>query len=165
MIYLLDANVLITAHRQYYAIDRIPEFWDWLVHMGELGHIKIPQEIYDEFSDGEDELAEWANQEHVSQALILNEVVDPIKLREVLKLGYGENLTDDELEQTGQDPFLIAHALTDPKNRKVVTTEVSKPTKTRANRHIPDVCTKLEVESLNTFKLLAELDFKTGWKV
>lgn len=163
MIYLLDANVLITAHRQYYAIDRIPEFWDWLVHMGELGHIKIPQEIYDEFGDGEDQLAEWANQEHVFQALILNEHVDPITLRAVLNTGYGNNLTDDELEQTGQDPFLIAYALTDPENRKVVTTEVSKPTKTRANRHIPDVCNQVGVESLNTFKLLAVLDFKTGW--
>jgi hypothetical protein len=32
MIYLLDANILITASRNYYPIDRVPEFWEWLVY-------------------------------------------------------------------------------------------------------------------------------------
>nr|WP_234706678.1 DUF4411 family protein [Ensifer aridi] len=27
-VYLLDANVLITAKNQYYPIHRVPEFWD-----------------------------------------------------------------------------------------------------------------------------------------
>ena len=37
MLYLLDSNVLIDANRDYYPIERVPEFWDWLVAMGELG--------------------------------------------------------------------------------------------------------------------------------
>lgn len=163
MLYLLDANVLITAHRQYYAIDRFPEFWDWLIYMGELGHIKVPQEIYDEFKNGDDELANWANQHHVIKELILNENVDTFNVRRVLREGYAENLTDDEIEQIGQDPFLIAYALTNPRDRVVVTTEVSKPSKLRANRHIPDVCKIVGIVSHNTFELLKKLDFKTGW--
>ncbi|MCY4508918.1 MAG: DUF4411 family protein [Acidobacteria bacterium] len=31
MLYLLDANVLIDAHRDYYPLGRVPEFWDWLI--------------------------------------------------------------------------------------------------------------------------------------
>ncbi len=31
MLYLLDANVLIDADRDYYPIDRVPEFWDWIL--------------------------------------------------------------------------------------------------------------------------------------
>ena len=31
MLYLLDANVFIDANRDYYPLDRFPEFWDWLV--------------------------------------------------------------------------------------------------------------------------------------
>lgn len=27
MLYLLDANVLITASRLYYPVDQVPEFW------------------------------------------------------------------------------------------------------------------------------------------
>lgn len=30
MLYLLDANELITAHNLYYPIDVVPEFWEWL---------------------------------------------------------------------------------------------------------------------------------------
>ena len=30
VLYLLDANVLIDANRDYYPIHRVPEFWDWL---------------------------------------------------------------------------------------------------------------------------------------
>ena len=36
MLYLLDASVLITAYNSYYPIDRVPEYWEWLVHMGGL---------------------------------------------------------------------------------------------------------------------------------
>ena len=30
MLYLLDANVLITANNLYYPIDSVPEYWEWL---------------------------------------------------------------------------------------------------------------------------------------
>lgn len=52
MLYLLDANVLITAHNNYYPIDRFPEFWDWLAHQGNQGNLKIPVEIYEEIKEG-----------------------------------------------------------------------------------------------------------------
>ncbi len=48
VLYLLDANVLIDANRDYYPIARIPEFWDWLLEIGRLDRIKVPQEIYEE---------------------------------------------------------------------------------------------------------------------
>ncbi len=48
MLYLLDANVLITAHNLYYAIDAVPEFWAWLVHKGSAGDLKMPLENYEE---------------------------------------------------------------------------------------------------------------------
>lgn len=66
MIYLLDASVLITANRQYYAIDRVPEFWGWLVYMGEMGNVKIPKEIYEEFKDGKDALSIWAREDELN---------------------------------------------------------------------------------------------------
>ena len=42
MRFLLDANVLIDANRDYYPIERIPEFWDWLAYQGRQGNVKIP---------------------------------------------------------------------------------------------------------------------------
>lgn len=55
MLYLLDANVLIDAHHKSYPIDRIPEFWAWLVSHGQQQQVKIPLEIYQEILPGQKE--------------------------------------------------------------------------------------------------------------
>ena len=55
---LLDANVLIDAHQDYYPLDRIRPFWTWLVEMGIAGSIKVPAEIYDEIAPNRGMLAE-----------------------------------------------------------------------------------------------------------
>ena len=36
-LYLMDANVLIRAHADYYPLDRLPQFWAWL-----LSNRKVP---------------------------------------------------------------------------------------------------------------------------
>jgi hypothetical protein len=168
MLYLLDANVVITAHQQYFAVDRVPEFWSWIVHMAGVGSIKMPIETFDEVTEGpEDEkdlLYQWMRQEQVSSDLIFPDEVDQALVQKVLDVGYGADLTDDELEEIGQDPFLIAYALADPANRCVVSVEESKPKLKRKNRRVPDVCNSVGVRCINTFKLLRELDFKTNWK-
>ena len=51
MLYLLDASVLISAHNQYYAVDRVPEYWEWLRHVASQGLVKMPIEIYEEIKD------------------------------------------------------------------------------------------------------------------
>jgi hypothetical protein len=148
----------------------VPEFWEWLVHQGQAGRIKIPIEIYEEFEDARrpdgsrDELAEWAATPEVKEALLLTEDSDPDLVSKVTLEGYGEDPTDQELETIGRDPFLISRALEDIDNRTIVSTEVSKPNRARANRKIPDVCRDLNIRCINNFQLLNELDFKTGWK-
>ena len=164
MLYLLDANVLITAHNSYYPIDRVPEFWEWLAHVCAEEHAKVPVELYEEITDGNDALADWARNDDNRSALLLDEVVDGRLVSRVVEQGYAPDLTDDEFEKIGRDPFLIAYALVASGQRCVVTTEVSKPRRTRANRHIPDVCTTLGVHCIDSFQLLRALDFRTSWK-
>jgi hypothetical protein len=55
MLYLLDANVLITAHNQYYPVEGVPQFWIWLAQMGNAGLVKMPLENYEEVKDGGDD--------------------------------------------------------------------------------------------------------------
>ena len=130
MLYLLDANTLIDAKRDYYPIERIPEFWDWLLFQGEQGNIKIPIEQYEEFYDkkdndgNKDELATWAEKEEVKEALLFGEEIEQGLVARVTYDGYTANPTDDELIKIGRDPFLIAYALKDPINRCIVTTEI-----------------------------------------
>jgi len=165
MLYLLDANVLIDANRDYYAIERVPEFWEWLAHSGKNDLVKIPLEVYEEINEGNDDLAIWAKEDGNRTALLLQEEVDISLVSHVTNEGYALNLTDDEVEKIGRDPFLIAYALVDPSNRCVVTTEVSKPNRQRANRHLPDVCRHFNVRSCNTFEFVRALNFRTKWNL
>lgn len=164
MLYLLDANVFITAKNTYYPIDRVPEFWEWLIYQGEQGNVKIVQEVYDEIHGGKDDLSLWAKEDEVLNALLLDEDADVNEVRNVIEQGYANDLTDDEVEKVGRDPFLIAYAMFDIDNRIVVTTEVSATSKQRANRRIPDVCDDFNVKCIDTFRLTSDLNFSTNWK-
>jgi hypothetical protein len=122
MLYLLDANVLITASSQYYPIDQVPEFWDWLQHQAAAGYVKIPLEIMEEIKEGRKEgdlLIDWITQDTVHDALLLDESVDATLVQRVVRDGYAPDLADDEIEKIGRDPFLIAYALAYTNNRCV----------------------------------------------
>lgn len=164
MLYLIDANVLIDAHRDYYPLDRVPEFWDWLLYHAETGAIKLPIEIYEEIVDGEGPLVDWLETIEVRTAIVLQADVDPAIVSAAVATGYAGDLTDDEVLKVGRDPFLVAHAMADVGTRCVVTTEVSKPSKQRANRKLPDVCADNGVDCCNTFELTRRLDFSTRWR-
>ena len=162
MLYLLDTNVLIDANRDYYPLKRLPEFWEWLHDCAVNGQAKVPLEIYYEVLGGnKDELTNWLRER--KEAIVFNEEVDSGFVGEVSAC-YAPDLSDIEIEKIGQDAFLIAYALRDPKERVVVTTEVSKPSRKRANRHVPDVCQDLTVPCCDTFELVQKLNFRTDWQ-
>jgi hypothetical protein len=169
MLYLLDANVLITANNLYYPIEAVPEFWAWLAYKGQQGEVKIPLENYEEVKDGstdeeKDLLFGWIVDAGVKTSILLEENVVEAMVASVINNGYAPDLTDDEIMQIGRDPFLIAYALASPVDRCVVTTEASRPSRVRHNRHIPDVCASMGVTCCDTFGMLKALGFKTGWQ-
>lgn len=78
--YLSDANVVITAERDYYPREQVPEYWDWLQHQATEGRFKMPSEILDEVFSGQkedDPLLDWLREPSVSDALRFDEEVDP----------------------------------------------------------------------------------------
>lgn len=159
--------MLIDANRDYYPIERVPEFWDWLEEMAGQGRVKVPEEMYEEVvlppPKPPDPLVEWLRDNR--DALILDQPVVTELVDRVTREGYADDLADDEIVKIGRDPFIIAHALAgDHRSRTVVTTEVSKPSRKRGNRHLPDVCRQFHVPCLNTFGLIRDLDFRTDWK-
>jgi hypothetical protein len=160
LLYLLDANVLIRAHEDYYPIDRVPQFWAWLEAISTSGDVKVPFEIYNEIAISTGPLADWISTSSVKTNLVLAEQVDRGLVQTVLEK-YAPDLSDSELEEIGQDPFLIAYALVDVQSRIVVTKEVSRPSKKRANRKIPDVCKDLNINSMTDFELFKTLNFHT----
>nr|WP_169116727.1 DUF4411 family protein [Aromatoleum anaerobium] len=164
-LYLLDANVLIEAHNKYYPVDMVPEFWDWLLHCADRGLVAMPLETFEEVRGGDDAkkdlLNQWLYRPDVVSALVLAEEVDSDALRSVMN-AYAPDLDDTEIEQVGRDPFLISYGLV-TEGRCIVSNEVSKPSKQRANRKVPDVCRSLGVPCCDTFAMLRTLGFSTAW--
>jgi hypothetical protein len=163
MLYLIDASSLITAHNTYLALHRVPEFWDWLLHHGGNGALKMPKVIYEEVEDGNDDLAEWMGDHGTKDALLLDEAAAPAHVGAAMAC-YGPNLTEADLITIGKDPFLVAAALVDTRERRVVTAEVSRPGRTGPRRHLPNVCNDCGVNSMTLVQLMTELDFTTAWK-
>ena len=128
--------------------------------------MKVPLEIWEEIQPGRkenDSFLDWISDPKNEEALLLAEDVDAGLVPTVVSDGCADDLTDDELEVVGRDPFLIAYALVDATGRRVVTSEVSKPSKQRQNRHLPDVCKTFGVSCCNPFEMNRALGFSTGW--
>ncbi|MEI2432777.1 DUF4411 family protein [Lysobacter yananisis] len=169
MLYLVDANVLMSAANTYYRHDWVPEFWEWLSFHAQAGSIKVPLEIFEEFEDGskdefKDQMYAWIQDPNNKQAILLPQAADIALVQAVLSKGYSSQLTEDQVEKLGRDPFLIAHALTSPKDRCVVTNEKSAPAAKPHNRKIPDACSLNGVKWCSPFDLMAALKFRTAWK-
>lgn len=129
----------------------------------------MPIETFEEVKDGStdedrDLLFGWISENDVKSALVFDEDVNQQLVAYVVEQGYAADLTDQEIEQIGRDPFLIAYALARPGERCVVTTEVSSPSKKRQNRKVPDVCNALGVTCSDTFGMLKALGFTTAWR-
>jgi len=158
VLYLLDANVIIRAHEDYYPLDRVRPFWDWLLTEAEAGHVKIPLEICIEITPARGPLKDWINDSEVKDLLILDEEVDRGVFNQVIDTAYAPDLADHELDEAGQDPFLVAYGMMSPK-RAIVTKEVSQTTKQRGRRKLPDACNMMNVPWMTDFQFYKERNF------
>lgn len=163
MLYLLDADTLITGDRRAYPIKRFPVFWDWLRHQGTIGNVKIPLEQYEEVVSGRGDIVEWLCMEESKAALVLAEELDPGLVADTITRGYGP-LDENGVELVGRDPFLISYGRIEAGGRTVVSFEVSKPSKQGANRKVPDVCRGFGVPCCSLFDMIEALDFTTEWR-
>lgn len=142
-------------------MDRVPEFWKWLLHLGEIDRVKMPVEIHEEVGRGNDVLSRWIRQPDNKRRLVLNQAADPHLVNRAATEGYAHDLSDEEIEKIGRDPFLVAYALRNVASHCIVTAETSQPKKKRANRKLPDVATHFGIRTCDTFALVRELDFRT----
>ena len=173
MLYLLDANVLITAHDEYYPIDRIPQFWDWIIENAKQNRIKVPFEMLAEVKAGqptkdadldEDKLFRWLALDDQERDLRYNTTANDELVNRVFIEGYElPQPSTDELRKIGKDPLLIAYAFA-IQNSCIVTLESKQQNATetmkRHKRSIPFVCRRLGVRCIDTFDLIRELDFR-----
>ena len=148
--YLLDANVFITASRGYYGMDFCPAFWDWLLR--EEGVVASIVAIQAELREPA-ELRQWAAS---AEGLFLPPGEGGVALEPVEDWVWAQAYQKKVKRKWlgGPDATLVAEALA--RGATLVTEEKSAPGSV-ASIKVPDVCAGLGVRCIDTFAMLREL--------
>lgn len=153
--YLLDANVFITAKNAYYGMDFAPGFWSWLSDAHDVGKVYTVQAVRDELVGSEDELAEWIKQ----QPKTFFETPGSEAIEKMAELS-GWCTSEARYTQAARttflssaDFFLVAQAAA--LGFTVVTHERSEPESKKIVK-IPDACLALGVPYMSPWKMLRD---------
>lgn len=157
--FLLDADVLIQAHRMYYAFDICPGYWQCLTDQHGLGKVASIDRVRKELLVEADALVTWVNTSVPAGFFEKTDTAETIaRYQQVIAWVQGNSQYQPAARATfaaGADGWLVAHAL--QTGRVVVTMEVAAPQSTRKVK-IPDVCNAVGVSVCNTFDMLRLLD-------
>lgn len=128
--YILDANVFMTAARNYYSFDFGNTFWNFLLENAKKGVLCSIDKVLKEIECGNDKLKEWSKNEFKNffYATNNNEVLSQYTkiVNHVQKnQNYKKEAIDDFLKEGNSDAFVIAFAKS--KNITVVTNESFNP--------------------------------------
>jgi len=162
-VYLLDADVLITAKNRYYSFKICPGFWESLLHHHSREVVysidKVKQELLPSNKKSKEDLVKWIKQ-YVPKAFFLScnrdEVIEAY--RKVIHWSTGCPRYEDTAKADfakGADGWLVAYA--SATGHIVVTQETSRPD-SRSTIKLPDVCKAFRVKYKDTFAMLHELD-------
>lgn len=152
--YLLDADTLISAHRQYYPFDFCPGFWDWLEQKHKRGRVFSVDAVYAELQRGGDELSRWAKTMKQRGFFLDAGKVDiaPAIFR-LSQWVSASNFTPEAIHEFNDSADLLMIAFAKVQNCTVVTDEKSEPAR-RNKVKIPDACNELQLQCVNLFDLM-----------
>ena len=156
--YLLDSNVFIQAHRQYYAFDIAPKYWTELSKYSISSVLNSIENVKDELTKGNDDLAKWIIQ---NSFVSFHQVSDISTQREYGGLMQwamkGNHFTTPAITEFAKvaDGWLVAYAKAN--GYTVVTHESSDPN-CKKRVKIPDACKHAGVKCINIFELLRKLN-------
>jgi len=156
-IFCIDTNVLIQAWQKYYSPDFCPDYWDILNKLGTQGKIFIPEVVFDEINQTEDNLFEWLKKSNIPIKTI-NEQVSKCLQDIYAKDELHKCLVDNTKARSLADPWVIAHAINE---QAIVVTKEEKVTAVNSRRiKIPNVCDNMGVACINDFELIRRLNIK-----
>lgn len=163
--FLVDANVLMEAHRRYYRFGLCPGFWECIAWQHKQGTICSIDKVKAEIEAGKDKLSHWLKTECPKSFFCAT--TEP-------KVGtwYGEVMAwvQAQVRYTAAakskfaavaDGWLVAYAR--EHGFAVVTHEAPAP-ESRNEVKIPDACDAFGVEYMDTFDMLEKLKTKFTWK-
>ena len=163
--YLLDANVFIEAHRRYYAFDLCPGFWESIVWNHAQKRIYSIDRVLLELREGEDELSEWAVNPLPSGFFLSTSeqtVINWFGQMQSWAQSQGQFSDEAKAEFAAKaDCWLIAYAKA---NEHIVVTHEEIAPDVSKRIPIPNVCHAFDVNYVNTFEMLRDLNVNFIWK-
>ena len=160
-IYLLDSNFFIQAHRDSYPLDVAFSFWNKVKQLAEEEKIISIDKVQNEIYDKNDALKAWCSANlpvdfFKDTSAVMNEYGKVSAWAASKSSHYLTAALNEFLDADEADAFLIAYVLADKNNRRLVTQEISEPT--RKNKiKIPEPCNALGVRYLKMMEMFREL--------
>ena len=162
---LIDSDVLIQAHRQYYAFDICPGFWNALLAHHTKGSIVSIEPIKEEIKGGhKDKLHDWVH--HSAPDSFFTESRDVSTLEwyaQIIRWVQGEKFTEAAKAEYAKvaDGWIVAKAKAN--GYTVVTNETLEIG--RLNKiKIPNICKQFKIPYINTFEMLRMLQTQFSWQ-
>ncbi len=160
-IFVLDANVFISAKNSYYPFDIVPAFWNGLIRFSAEGRVHSIDRIKKQLEDGNDELADWIKAGNMAEAFANSGTSEVVKAYEEIVNWVQRNsqFTPPAKEAFATDPdgWLVAYVKASH-GTVLVTQEVYKPGM-KWKVPIPNICNAFGIKYTDTFAMLRELGF------
>lgn len=152
--YCLDSNVYIQSHRQEYAYDIVPGFWNWLDHLVEKQCIFSPSFVYKELTDNKanDLLSHWVKERKSSGLFLDPDFEVQIRFSEIAEYvtrSYDAKYSEIFLEKA--DAWVISYAAV---HDFIVVTREALVSPDSKKVKIPNVCQVFGVEYVDTYTFL-----------
>ena len=154
--FVLDSNVFIQAYNDYYSMDLVPAFWDFLTEANQSGKIYSIDRVYLELEAKDDALFEWAKNNlsifvpstGADVAAVYSDMVNWVQ--------NSQHFTDPAKHKFARvaDGWLTSYAKI---HGDVVVTMETYNAKTRADVKIPNLCEQYDIPWTNTFGMLRRL--------
>jgi len=129
--YIFDANIFISLQRRQ-PLDIYPSVWEKVSSLMEDGTIISSREVFDEITEGNDELSKWAAMRE--EYFLPSDLKIQNSVREILKEHRG--LVEGGKKKNNADPFVIALAQLTGCSLVTEETHSNNPQTPK----IPDVC-------------------------
>lgn len=161
VVYVVDSNFLIQAHRVNYPIDVAFSFWNKVKQLAAEGKIVSIDKVKNEIYDKNDALERWCvdnlpDDFFKDSSPVMTEYGAVSTWAISKSAHYMQNALNEFLDADEADAFIVAYALADPVHRIVVTQEITEPQ--RKNKvKIPDACIALNVQFVNTINMFRQL--------
>lgn len=151
MMFVIDANILITPFRLYYPPSLAPGFWTWLERKFVSGEYILLDRVADEITAGNDYLSSWTKTLPTTQ--IDEMALTSLRLvnSHVAQMGCTTSAVNEYFRNRVADQFVIAYA--HAHRQHVISLEAPQPN-AKSRVLIPNVCDAMGIRHSQLFPWL-----------